>query len=173
MGGCALAQAGPQAVVVEHADERGGQVGRRASQPGHPRHHGVAMAPDVGDHRRRAAGGGLGDRHAPALGHRRAGQDPRRPVEGDELVVGDVAREVRPRRGVERLDPVLEVLTLGALAHDHELGVGHLLAHLDHRVEQGVEALDRHQPADGDDERHRRSPATGREARVDTRGARR
>ena len=47
-------------------------------QPGLALHHGVAVPADAGHHGRRAAGGGLGDRHPPALARPRSTSAPRR-----------------------------------------------------------------------------------------------
>ena len=69
----------------------------------------------------RAARGGLGERHAPALARRRAREHPGPPVEVDELVVVDVAGEVDPALGAGLVDLGLELLAAVALADDHRL----------------------------------------------------
>ena len=53
----------------------------------------VGVAGDVAHDRGRAAGGRLGDGHAPALARRGAGEDPGPPVEVDLVVLVDAARE--------------------------------------------------------------------------------
>ena len=63
------------------------------SRPLTPVGDGVDVAGDAGGDGRGAAGGGLGERHAPALAGRGAGDGPRRLVEVDQLVVGHAAGE--------------------------------------------------------------------------------
>ena len=72
-----VGEASPQVAVAQHPHQRAGQFPRRGEQAGHARHDGVPVAPDVGDDGRRGARRRLGDRHAPALGHRRARSPPR------------------------------------------------------------------------------------------------
>ena len=145
----------------------GGAVGEQAADAVA---HGVDVAGDAGGDRRRAAGGRLGERHAPALPGRRRGDDPRPPVEVDELVVAEVPGEARPsarRRGSRtsssRAGPLV------ALADDRRArGRGPCARASAHAASEQVVALHRHEPADGDDERVRRPRlAAGREAGID------
>ena len=165
-----------RSVVEQRADvasERGRVGGEQARDPGL---HGVAVAGDVGDHRGRAARRRLGDGHAPALGGRRAGEHPRAAVELDERVVGQPARHARPsrtRRGRRRAPRGARARRRRRRSSSSTVGMG--AAHRGHHLDELVEALDRHQPPDGDDERRRGllgGRVAGREARVDARAAR-
>ena len=97
------------------------------------------------------------------------GQHPGPPVEVDHVVVVQVPGERDVALGTGVVDLRLELLAAVALAHDDELEVRVAGAQPDDRVDEELEALHRHEPADGDHERRRRLLAAGREARVDAR----
>ena len=160
-GGQPLAPAGSS---VRRAAISAPEAARRRQHPGHAVDDGVAVAGDVGDDGRGGAGGRLGDGHAPALGHRRAGQHPRPAVERHEVVVGEAARQADPLRARRRRRRGPR----GARARrprprSRARGRAPGGAPRPARVIEGVEALHRHEPADGHDERvGRRGPDRGR-----------
>ena len=83
----------PSTAARRGAEVGGGLVGEQAA---HAVADGVGVAGDAGGDRGRAAGGGLGEGHAPALAGRRRGDDPGPPVQVDELVVAEAPGEARP-----------------------------------------------------------------------------
>ena len=131
--------------------------------------HGVQVPGDAGHHRRRAAGRGLGDRHAPSLPERGAGQDPGRPVQRQQIVVAEVAGQRQPSGGARGADAGLEGGALVALTDDHRLEAGMAFPQLHEYVDEHLEALDRHEPPGGHDERVGRTDPARREARGDAR----
>ncbi len=73
------------------------------------------------------------------------------------MVVVDAAGQRDPVARTELGDAALERVALVALAHDHGAQIGAPKLDVGQRVDQRTEALDRHQPADRDDERRRAS----------------
>ena len=82
--------------------------------------------------------------------------DPRPAVEVDELVVVEAPGKADPALGVELVDLRLELVAPVALADDHRLEAGMARLQRDERVDEQVEALHRHEPADA-----RRRAASG------------
>ena len=132
-------------------------VGSSTSRPVRSCDDRVAVAGDARRDRGRAARGGLGDRHAPALVRRRAREHPRAPVEIEQRRVVDPARQRDPVVGAELAHLRLERLALVALADDHraQRGLARPCTSASASIST-VEALHRHEPADRDDERRRR-----------------
>ena len=97
-----------------------------------------------------AAGGGLGERHPPALAGRRAHHQPRAAVQRDQLVVGHASGERDPVGEVELEHELVELLAFVALSDDGEREPWLLSTRLGDRSDQLVVALHRDEASDGD-----------------------
>ncbi len=128
----------------------------------------VGVAGDTGRHRRGAARGGLGDRHAPALVRRRRGE---RPTRGG-TASSRSASSRRPGRLIQSAaspldDLALERVPLVALPHDHRPQAGWRALTLTSASIRRSNRFTGHESPDGDDQRRRLLLTAGRERRVD------
>ena len=99
-------------------------------------HDGIGVAGDARRDRGRPARARLRDRHAPSLARGRAGDDPRAPVQVQELLVGHVTREPDPAIGAGLTQLRLEVVAPVPLADDHRLEPGVMCLDPDEDLDQ-------------------------------------
>ena len=128
---------------------------------------GVGVAGDRRGHGRSAAGGGLGQCHAPPLPLRAAGHDPGPAIPLHQFGVVHPAGQVDPIGRPEFVTQGLEGGPFVSLADDHRPQVGEVRLQRGQRPEQRVEALDGDQSAHGHDQRRGQALATRRVTLVD------
>ena len=109
-------------LVEQHVGHRVAETIERYQHAGHAVDHAAAMSADVGGDRRRSACRRFGERQAPALGQRRAADEPGALVLGDELGMasGDRRSVIHSLRSV-RSDACLERRPQRAVADDRSV----------------------------------------------------
>ena len=113
-----LPQSEAEPVVEEHPGECVAEIGGSGEHTGDPVDHAAAMATDVGRHGRCTAPRPLGEAQAPTFRERRAGHQPRRAVQRDEVGLVDSSDEPDPGVGVEMSHVSSQGIALGPVTDD-------------------------------------------------------